>query len=91
MTNNLADRYAEVKLQIEALENILEELKKDIKKQGCEEIVGQTAKITYSLYEIKSFDSKKAKAFLTDQQIKACTTIKLNERINYKIITEALV
>lgn len=91
MTNNLADRYFEVKQQIEALERVLDGIKADIKAEGRESIEGATAIVTLTLSERSSLDNKMVKAILNDDQIAACTRTTLVETIRVKAITEALV
>ena len=88
---NLADRYFEVKQQIEALERILDGVKAQIKAEGREAIEGETAIVTLGLSERSSLDTKLVKALLTDEQIAACTRTTLVETIRVKAITEALV
>jgi hydroxymethylpyrimidine/phosphomethylpyrimidine kinase len=91
MTSNLADRYFEVKQQIEALERVLDGIKADIKAEGREAIEGVKAIVTLTLSERSSLDTKMVKALLTDEQINACTRTTLVETIRVKAITEALV
>lgn len=88
---NIADRYFEVKQQIEALERVLEGVKAQIKAEGREAIEGETAIVTLGLSERSSLDTKLVKALLTDEQIAACTRTTLVETIRVKAITEALV
>lgn len=88
---NLADRYFEVKQQIEALERILDGVKAQIKAEGREAIEGETAIVTLGLSERSSLDTKLVKALLTDEQIAVCTRTTLVETIRVKAITEALV
>lgn len=91
MTNNLADRYFEVKQQIEALERVLDGVKAQIKAEGREAIEGTHAIVTLGLSERSSLDTKLVKALLTDEQVAACTRTTLVETIRVKAKTEALV
>lgn len=88
---NLADRYFEVKQQIEALERVLNDVKAQIKAEGRESIEGDNAIIILTLSERSSLDTKLVKALLTDEQIDACTRTTLVETIRVKAKTEALV
>jgi hypothetical protein len=88
---NLADRYFEVKQQIEALERVLNDVKSQIKAEGRESIEGDNAIIMLTLSERSSLDTKLVKALLTDEQIDACTRTTLVETIRVKAKTEALV
>ena len=73
MSNNLADRYAAIKAEIEGLTKLLDEVKTEIKATGVAEIVGDQAIVTVSLSEPVRFDATTAKTFLTAEQIAACT------------------
>ena len=88
---NLADRYFEVKQQIEALERVLNDVKSQIKAEGRESIEGDNAIIMLTLSERSSLDTKLVKALLTDEQIDTCTRTTLVETIRVKAKTEALV
>lgn len=48
---NIADRYAALEVQIEALEAEMGKLRKEIIKEGCAQIEGETAIVTLSLAE----------------------------------------
>jgi hypothetical protein len=71
----LADRYAEIKAEIEGLKLLLEEVKEDIIKTGRDNIVGARNIVTVTLSEPVRFDATAAKAFLTADQIAACTKV----------------
>lgn len=81
---NLADRYAFLKDEIDALTKQLDKVRAEIKATGREQIVGERAIVTVSLYERTTFSSTKAKAFLTADQIAACESVVLCERIDPK-------
>lgn len=72
MTNNIADRYAAIKAEIDGLNRLLDEVKAEIKASGRDEIVGENAIVTVSLSEPVRFDQATAKTFLTSDQIAAC-------------------
>jgi hypothetical protein len=89
MTNSidslpLADRYAILKGDIDALTKELDKVKAAIKATGKDEIVGDRAIVTVSLSERTTFDSKAAKAFLTPEQITSCENVILVETLRVK-------
>lgn len=84
--NDLADRYATLKAQIDALTIQLDAVKKEIKATGREEIVGETAIVTVGLSERTSLDTKLAKALLTPEQVAACSKTILIEALYIKRI-----
>jgi len=88
MTNltALADRYADIKAEIEGLTRLLDEVKSEIKAAGREEIVGTRAIVTLSLSERNSLDTKLVRELLTAEQVAACTKITLVETIRVKTI-----
>jgi ParB-like chromosome segregation protein Spo0J len=87
----LADRYADIKAEIEGLERLLKEVKDEIKAQGREEIVGTRAVVTLGLSERNSLDTSAARKFLTDDEIKFCTKTTLVETIRVKSIIPSTV
>lgn len=89
----LADRYADLKAQIDGLTHALNEVKAEIKATGRAEIVGDKAIVTVGLSERTSLDTKLAKALLTPEQVTACSKTALVETIYVKRIewTEVLV
>jgi ParB-like chromosome segregation protein Spo0J len=82
----LADRYADIKAEIEALTRLLDECKTEIKAAGREEIIGTRAIVTLGLSERTSLDTKLVKEILTDKQIAACSKTALVETIRVKAI-----
>jgi ParB-like chromosome segregation protein Spo0J len=88
MTNltALADRYADIKAEIEGLTRLLDEVKSEIKTAGREEIVGTRAIVTLSLSERNSLDTKLVRELLTAEQVAACTKTALVETIRVKTI-----
>lgn len=81
---NLADRYATLKFQIEALEQELSGVKAEIKALGQEQIEGDDVFVTLSLSERNSLDTTAVKKLLTEAQIKDCTRTTLVETIRIK-------
>lgn len=88
MTNQaaLADRYADIKAEIEGLTRLLDETKSEIKAAGREEIVGTRAIVTLGLSERNSLDTKLVRELLTADQIAACTKVTLVETIRVKAL-----
>jgi ParB-like chromosome segregation protein Spo0J len=88
MTNltALADRYADIKAEIEGLTRLLDEVKSEIKAAGREEIVGTRAVVTLGLSERNSLDTKLVRELLTAKQVAACTKTTLVETIRVKTI-----
>ena len=80
----LADQYAILKGDIDALTKELNKVKAAIKATGKDEIVGDRAIVTVSLSERTTFDSKVAKTFLSDDQIVACEVTTLVETLRVK-------
>jgi capsule polysaccharide export protein KpsE/RkpR len=88
---NLADRYAFLKDEIDALTKQLDKVRAEIKATGREQIVGERAIVTVSLCERTTFDAKAAKAFLTDNEIAACERVTLVETLRVKPRVEDIV
>ena len=88
MTNliALADRYADIKAEIEGLTRLLDEVKSEIKAAGREEIVGTRAVVTLGLSERNSLDTKLVRELLTAEQVASCTKTTLVETIRVKTI-----
>jgi len=88
MTNlaALADRYADIKAEIEGLTRLLNEVKDEIKAAGREEIVGTRAVVTLGLSERNTLDPKLVRTLLTDEQVASCTKTALVETIRVKAI-----
>jgi len=83
----LADRYADIKAEIEGLKLLLEEVKEDIIKTGRDKIVGTRSVVSVSLSEPVRFDAKVAKTFLSNEQIAQCQKVgKLEHRLNVSSI-----
>ena len=81
---SLADRYAILKADADAITKALDAVKAEIKATGLETIEGDRAVVTVALSERSTLDSKAAKALLTDEQVKACTKVALVETIRVK-------
>lgn len=83
----LADRYASLKNEIEALTKELDVAKKEILDLGVEEVVGNFCVVTVGLSERSSLDQKKVKAMLTPAQIAevSSTTLITTVRVKAKV------
>lgn len=81
---SLADRYAILKADIDALTKELDAVKAEIKATGKDVIEGDNAIVTVSLSERSTLDTKAAKALLTDEQVASCTKITLVETLRVK-------
>lgn len=86
MTNvaNLADRYQAIKLEIEALERLLSEVKADIKATGYETIEGKNAIVSVGLSERSTLNQKLVKELLSADDLALCTNVTLVETVRVK-------
>lgn len=86
MTNvaNLADRYQAIKLEIEALERLLKEVKKEIKATGFETIEGTNAIVSIGLSERAILDQNLVKELLSADDLALCTKVTLVETVRVK-------
>ena len=82
----LADRYADLKAELEGIQRLLDECKAEIKATGREELVGTRAVVTVGLSERTSLDQKLVKEILTAAQIEACSNTVLIETVRVKAI-----
>jgi hypothetical protein len=92
MTNlaTLADRYADIKAEIDGLERLLKDLRKEIMATGREEIVGTRAIVSVGLSERTSLDTAAIKELLTDEQIASCSKTALIETVRVKPVKPAI-
>lgn len=84
MTTNtaaLADQYATIKAQAEALEAQLKALRNEILATGQELVIGEKAIVKVCLSERSTLDTKAAKEFLTVEQVAICTKTSLVESL----------
>lgn len=81
---NLADRYAILKAESDRINTELDLVKGEIRALGREVIEGTHVLVTLSLSERRSFDSKAAQAYLTADQVAACTRTTQVETIRIK-------
>lgn len=80
----LADRYAILKGDIDALTKQLDAVKAEIIASGVETLTGEQAIVTVALSERAALDTKAAKEFLTDEQVKLCTKVALVTTLRVK-------
>ena len=74
---SLADRFAILKQEIDALTKEFDAVKAEIKATGLEVIEGDYTTVTVSLSERASLDTKAVKELLTAEQVAACTKVTL--------------
>lgn len=87
---NLADKYQTIKLEIEALERLLAEVKAEIKATGLETIEGTNAIVTVGLSERSALDQKLVKELLSAEDLALCTKTTLIETIRVKSKVEVV-
>lgn len=81
---SLADRYAVLKADADAIAKALDAVKAEIKATGLDTIEGENAIVMVSLSERSTLDTKAAKALLSDEQVAACTKVTLVETLRVK-------
>jgi hypothetical protein len=81
---NLADRYAILKAESDRINAELDLVKGEIRALGRETLEGTHVLVTLSLSERRSFDAKAAQAYLTADQVAACTRTTQVETIRIK-------
>lgn len=81
---NIADRYAALKYQAEAIETELKALRAAILATGQEVVEGEQCSVTVALSERVTLDTKLARQFLTIDQLKACEKTALVETLRIK-------
>ena len=86
MKSLLADRYAEIKMNIEKLEAELNVLKAEIKATGQDAIEGDYFRVTVSLGERKTLSKELLAAHVAPEVISACEKATMFEQIRYKAI-----
>lgn len=81
---SLADRYAVLKADADAIAKALDAVKAEIKATGLEVIEGDRSIVTVSLSERSTLDTKAVKEILTEEQVAACTKVTLVETLRVK-------
>lgn len=79
-----ADRYAAIKAQIAALEELLEPLKKEIIESGKQRVEGELYAVEVSLSERTTLDPKAVKLILSEAQVKECSKVSLVTTLKVK-------
>ena len=77
----LADRYAILKAEADALNKQIDALKTEIKATGLEFVEGDTVVIKVCLSERATLDSTAAKKLLTPEQVASCSKVSLVETL----------
>ena len=77
----LADRYAILKGEAEALNKQIDALKTEIKASGLEFVEGDSVTIKVCLSERATLDSTAAKKLLTPEQVLSCSKVSLVETL----------
>jgi hypothetical protein len=83
---NIADRYAQVKLQIEALEEELKVIKSKAEATGLDVIDGDQFRLTMKEQGRSSLDRKVLEQWLSAEQLEEATKTTLFTRFTYKAI-----
>jgi hypothetical protein len=86
MSNNIADRYAQVKMQIEALEEELKGIKALADATGLEVIDGDTFRLSIKPSSRTSLDKDILAQWLTEEQMQEATKTSTFLRYTYKAI-----
>ena len=81
---NLADKYQAIILEIEAIERLLKDVKKEIKATGLETIEGTNAIVTVGLSERPILDQNLIKELLSAEDLALCTKVTLVETVRVK-------
>ena len=82
-TASIADRYADLKDQIDALTAQLDAVKAEIKATGMAEIVGSIATVKVSLAERTSVDAKAVAKILSAEQMASVSKTSQYEVIRF--------
>lgn len=87
---NIADRYAQVKMQIEALEEELKVIKAKAEATGMDVIDGDQFRLSMKEQGRSSLDRKVLEQWLSAEQLEEATKITLFTRFTYKAIFKAV-
>ena len=87
---NIADRYAQVKMQIEALEDELKGIKAKAEATGLEIIDGDQFRLTIKEQSRSTLDRKVLEQWLSAEQLEEATKVTTYPRFTYKPIFKAV-
>lgn len=87
---NIADRYAQVKMQIEALEEELKVVKAKAEATGLDVIDGDQIRLSMKEQGRPSLDRKVLEQWLSKKQLDEATKTTLFTRFTYKAIFKAV-
>ena len=80
----LADRYAILKADIDALTKELDKAKAEIIASGVDRVVGDSAIVEVALSERTTLESKAVKELLTPEQVASCSKTALITTLRVK-------
>ena len=87
---NIADRYAQVKMQIEALEEELKVIKAKAEATGMDVIDGDQFRLSMKEQGRSSLDRKVLEQWLSAEQLEEATKTTFFTRFTYKAIFKAV-
>ena len=99
MTDHIADRYARIHAEYNAIKKLYEAAKAEA-LDACLDAAGDDLKayvageefaLDFSLTAVNSFSAEKAKAFLTEEQIAACMTQSTRQNLKPKLLAKITV
>lgn len=86
MTNQLADRYAALKIEMDALQDELDQVKAQILATGSDLIEGDRFKVTVGLQERTSISAKEAEKVLDPKVYAVLAKTTMFPAVRYKAI-----
>lgn len=86
MTNQLADKYAALKIEMDALQDELDQVKAQILATGSDLIEGDRFKVTVGLQERTSISAKEAEKVLEPAVYAALAKTTMFPAVRYKAI-----
>lgn len=86
MTNQLADRYAALKIEMDALQDELDQVKAQILATGSDLIEGDRFKVTVGLQERTSISAKEAEKILDPTVYAVLAKTTMFPAVRYKAI-----
>lgn len=86
MTNQLADKYAALKIEMDALQDELDQVKAQILATGSDLIEGDRFKVTVDLRERTTISAKEAKKILDPKIYAGLAKTTMFPSVGYKAI-----